>query len=344
MSNEIEAFLFDHNGFKPQRIVPAVNSVTWRLNKTGLAQLFLPYSDPLCTPERLAYGNRVLIRFASGLPDFGGVIDFPRVQTETGVKFSIYAGDRVLDWRISVKTASFTQVPPGDIARRMVMDASAIRSTGLIPASIAASKMYRTETYHLANILDALQRLARQSSEEYQVVPLYAGGQLQFGLEWAPFLGHNRADEILLVEGRNIETPVEMTEQGPVASIVKTAGGGAGGTTWNDRLVGIATDADAEAEYGYREYSEVVTGVFDQATLDATAAALLQRMKRSRKHFKLTALAADPSPFDRYDVGDIVTLQAFLDRGDWEFNGPVRITGRMWNASTTCRLEAEEWL
>jgi len=343
MSNEIEAILFDRAGLNPQTVVPTVDSVTWRHNNTGVAKLFLPYSDPLCTPERLALGNRFMVRFASGLPDFGGVIDVPRVPTETGVQFSVYTGDRILDWRQTAKQETYMNVPPGEIAQGLVRYTNRIKVTGIDLGSIVMSVNRRTETYNLANILDALQRLARQSAEEYKVVPVYASGKLSFEFLWAPQLGHDYSGSVSLVEGRNVETPLEMTEQGPIASVTKAVGGGAGGTSWDDRLVGTAISTDAEATYGYREYAEVITGVFDQDTLDATAEATLTTLDHSRKHFKATVVDADPSPYSTYDVGDIVKMNAFLERGEWAYEGSVRVMGRSWDASNACRLEVVEW-
>lgn len=343
MSNAIDTLLFDKYGLNEVHITPTVDSVVWRLNNTGVARLFMPYSDPLCTPERLALGNRALIRFASGLPDFGGVIDVPRIRTETGVRFSIYTADRILSWRQTAKEESFTSVSPGGIAQRLVQAADSTRTTGVLAGAMQFSSAQRTETYNFTNVLSAIQRLARQSGEEFVVLPVYTGGKLSFEFHWSVLLGTDLTLSTTLVEGQNIETPIELTEQGPIASETRAAGGGAGGSSWSDRLVGSSSSDASAARYGYREYTEIVTGVFDQATLDETADALLNGLSHSRKHFKVLATDKGPSPFDTYDIGDRVTVHAFLERGDWAFEGAVRVEGRSWDASNACRLEVIEW-
>ena len=116
------------------------------------------------------------------------------------------------------------------------------------------------------------------------------------------------------------------------------------GQTWGDeRLVSIITDATSEASYGYREWASVQSGVTEETTLDANADEVLSEYKNPRLKFSLDVLGLDPADFSDYGVGDIVTLQAFLLKTAWAYEGTVRVMARQWNPDNVCRLEVEEW-
>lgn len=338
MSNGVEVLLFSRSGSNPREIRPQIETVTWRLNRTGQARLFMPYSDPACTPDNLALGSRVLIRFKNGLRPFGGVIDEPRRRTSTGVGFTVYTGDRILSWRRTAKTAAFSSTAPGSIFQSLLEAANTTWSTGIALGSIYTGGTARSETYHLVNVLDATWALARLSGEEYEVVPVFSQGTLTFLANWSARIGTDLSDKALLVEDQNVE-PSQLDEQGPIASTVKCAGGGAGGTTWDDRPVGVDSSVASRNAYGYREHAEVLTGIFEQATLDASAAALLDEYDDPRPRYTLVALDRDPAGFGLYDVGDDVRVQAFLKSALWAVDESVRIVGREWGPDNRCRLE-----
>ena len=343
MSNMVELSLFNREGIHIGVTVAAIDSVSWQLNRTGEARLFLPYSDPFCTPSRLALGNRVLLQFGNGLPAFGGVIDVPRNRTDAGVTFAVYTGDRILSWRVSNKIESFTAVAPGTIVRMLVDQANATKDTSIRIQNVYTGGAVRTEEYNYANLLDALMRLQRQSGEDFAVIPLVEGKRLVFELVWSEALGVDKSDRVAFVEGTNVETPLELSEQGPIASQVYQPGGGAGGTTWADRLVGEAYSAEAALNYGYREVAQVQTGIFDQATLDAIAAAALDEMDSPRAHMRLVAQDKAPARFYQYQVGDRCQVEAYLAHSDWRYSARIRVLGRLWTPANTCQLEVVEW-
>lgn len=338
MSSAVQTLLFSRSGTNPVEISPQIESVTWRLNQTGQAKLYLSYTDPLCTPDNLRLGKRVLMRFENGLPPFGGVIDIPRQRRANGVAFTVYTGDRILSWRRTAKTRAFTSTAPGTIYQTLIEDENAKSGTGIAIGSIYTGGTARSETYHLHNVLDVILQLQRLSGEEFEIVPVYQKGQLTFLANWKQRIGSDISDEILLVEDRNLEPPT-LDEQGPIASRVLCAGGAAGENGWDDRLVGEDTSTTSRNEYGYREYAEVLTGVFDQTTLDASATSLLDELDAPRERFSIAALNREPAVFGDYNVGDTVTLQAFLQHPLWTVDRALRILGRGWTPADTCRLE-----
>lgn len=338
MSSAVETQLFSRSGTNPVEIRPQIESVTWRLNQTGQARLYLPYTDPLCTPDNLRLGKRLLMKFENGLPSFGGVIDVPRRRRANGIAITVYTGDRILSWRRTAKTRAFAGTAPGTIFQTLIEDENAEHATGIEIGSIYTGGTPRTEIYHFHNVLDVVLQLQRLSGEEFEIVPLYQKGQLTFLANWKECIGSDISDEILLVEDRNIEPP-ELDEQGPIASRVLCAGGAAGDNGWDDRLVGEDTSTTSRNEYGYREHAEVITGVFDQTTLDASATSVLDELDAPRERFSIAALNRDPAGFGEYNVGDTVTLQAFLQHPLWTVDKALRIVGREWTPTDTCRLE-----
>jgi len=339
VSSAVETLLFSRSGTSPVEISPQIERVTWPLNQTGQAKMYMPYTDPLCTPDHLRLGNRVYMRFENGLPPFGGVIDLPRQRRTNGIAFTVYTGDRILSWRRTAKTVSFTSTAPGTIYQTLIENANANYGTGIAIGSIYTGGTARTETYHLQNVLDVVLQLQRLSGGEFEVIPVYQKGRLTFLAHWKERIGGDISDETLLVEDRNIEPPA-MDEQGPVASRVLCAGGAAGEDGWDDRLVGEDTSTTSRNEYGYREYAEVLTGIFDQTTLDASATSVLDEVGAPRERFTITALNREPATFGDYSVGDTVTVQAFLEHSPlWAVDRALRIVGREWTPADTCRLE-----
>jgi hypothetical protein len=337
-ANEIQALVFDKAGFHPNDIQPQIDYVAWRLNQIGVAKFTLPYEDPKCTPDILKSGNRVLIRFLQGLPPFGGVIDYPIRRTATGVQVTVYSGAHILTWRHTAISLVIDSLSPGAIFRTVIENANSIASTGVTVGSVYAGGDLRTETYHYENLWTLVQNLQGRSGEDFQVAPIYEGGRLTFLATWHDSLGDDLSPSVLLVEDRNLES-LTLDDQGPIANAVIAAGSGAGGTTWEDRVLGTAQDTTSISDYGRREWVEILTGIADQTTLTTSAAAILAELNDPRPHVSAVALNADPADFSRYRVGDTVQVNGFLKHSLWAVDQPLRILGREWRPDNRCSLE-----
>jgi len=338
MSNTVQTLVFNRAGYSPVDIAPQWDYLAWRLNNVGVGKFSLPYEDENCTTDVLRPGNRVLVRFENGLPAFGGVIDLPRRRTATGVQVTLYSAEHILDWRRTAKSRSFASVTPGAIFQAFLEEANSITPTGIAVGSVYTGGTARTEEYHYHSLWDALVTLQRLSGEDFHIAPYYSGGRLTFIGNWYESRGVDLSALVLLAEDKNLAELV-MDEQGPIANVVYAAGGGAGGTTWDDRLVGIAQDATSQNEYSYREGAEVITAVFDQTTLDASAAAILAEKKDARQNLSCVALDTDPAGFSSYNVGDTVLVQGFLKSSQWAIDQSVRVLGREWRPDNRCTLE-----
>ena len=196
----------------------------------------------------------------------------------------------------------------------------------------------RAETYHRENLWTLTQNLQQRSGEDFRIRPVYERGHLTFLATWHTALGDDLSASVLLIEDKNLET-LNLDRQGPIVNVVTTAGSGAGGTTWEDRLLGETSDSDSISAYGRRELVEVITGVADQDTLDATAAARLAEYKDPRSRVSVVALNRAPADWSRYTVGDTVTVQGFLKHSKWAVDLNLRVYGREWTPDNRCVLE-----
>ena len=334
-----EVLLFDRNGSLIAEVEPDLQFVNWRLNNVGTAKFSMAWSDPKCTKDNLRPGNRVLIRFDNGLPDWGGVIDFPRQREKGKITVTAYTAERLLDWRVTAKARYYDQAQPGYIFRTRIEEENAEYPTGVEIGNIYLGGTPRTLEDHYHDLLRRMRDLARLTGNDFAVLPEYSGGRVSFRAHWYERRGRDLRDSVWLLDGANVVS-VSLDEQGPLANRVIVIGDG---TTWgDDRPDAVKENNDSRGEYGYREYAEVQT-VVDSATLEANAAALLEQMAWPRNRVTITVANRPPARFADYDIGDIVKAVLFVDSDEWYFEAPVRIIAREWYPDGICRLEVEEW-
>jgi hypothetical protein len=318
-------------------VEPALEMVNWRLNNVGMARFFLPFADGACTPTNLALGNRVLIEFSNGLPDWGGVIDVPRRIDSNGVTVTAYTGEKLLDWRVTPKARYFSQQTPGTIVQTLLQEENGIWPTGVSVGDIWTGGTARTLEYHYHDLLRRIQDLQRLSEYgDFDVTPNVSGGVIAFAFNWYETLGQDRSGSLVLIDGHNVGQVV-LDEQGPLASHVRLAGEG---STWGDeRPTSEAVNTATRDQYGYREYAEVQSGVKVQATLDANVEALLAAYATPHEAYSLRdALNRAPALWADYDVGDTLALQAFPDTL-WAVEDTIQVVAREWRPDGLCQLE-----
>lgn len=332
--------VFNVSGTQRAEIEAELQEVVWRLGQTGRARLAVAYSNPHATPGNLRSGNRLLIQFDNGLPDWGGVVDFPLSRRSDGIVATAYEGEHLLSWRVTERTRKFTDTVPGTIAQTLLETANADEVTGILAGTIYTGGTAQSREYHYAELLASLRDLALEAGHDYVVIPMYAARQMDFDLHWYERRGVDRRDTVLLAEGHNVGA-VMMDEQGPLYNRIIAVGSG---QTWAERPVSIQNDTDSQLSYGLRELPTMHLDITSQTTLDAIAAALLAEYSEPRIRATLVDVTdTEPCGFEDYDVGDIVTLHAFLARGDWAYDGPVRLLARQWHPDGRCTLEVEEW-
>jgi hypothetical protein len=339
MSSAVQCLVFDRDGGLLAEIEPDIEYAYWRLNNVGRARFNMPYSDSKCTPDNLRAGNRLLLQFENGLPDWGGVIDLPRRRTSTGIVATAYTGEWLLGWRYTSKGRYFSDQEPGYIFSTLISEENAEYPTGIIPYGYYAGGTERTIEYHYHQLLKRCQKLAKLTGNDFHVEPRYEGGVLTFRAFWYERRGGDVSDSVMLIEDLNAD--IVLDEQGPIVNRVILVGEG---STWGDeRIDSISEDSTSRATYGYREWAEVQGGVKNQATLDANAGELLDAQKDPQDRLSVYALNMEPALFSAYSVGDIVSAQAFLKSEQWYYEGDVRVVAREWTPWDVCRLEVEVW-
>lgn len=322
-------------------LTPDIQSVSWRLNNVGRASFFLPYSDPKCTLSNLQYGNRILVQLENGLPDFAGVIDTPRRQSVEGVTVTGYTAEKLLDYRITAKARYFNSAAPGAIYRDLITQANAIRPMGIDIGNVYVGGTGRTLTYHYHDLLARIKDLSKLSGHDFDITSTYEDRELSFQANWYDVKGSDKSGEVYMTEDRNVDG-IRLNAQGNIANNIFLVGEG---QTWgNLRYVAYDSDDASEADYGYREYAAIQGSVKFSDTLDQNAIELLAQKKDPRERFRLSVSNKEPGKFGTYDVGDRVTLEAFLGRGEWAHNRVVKIIAMQWNWDNTIQLEIEnEW-
>ena len=338
MSNSVQVLVFDQAGYFPVDISPQWDYLAWRLNDVGVGKFSLPYEDANCTPDVLRPGNRVLVRFENGLPDFGGILDLPRRRTATGVQVTLYSAEHILTFRETAKAKAFAGDPPGTVFQTLLENTDSTAATGISIGSIYTGGAAYTDTFHYDSLWTVIKQLQRLTGEDFYLAPYYHGGRLTFIANWYESRGSDLTNKVLLIENKNLASLV-MDEQGPIANQVRAAGGGTGGDTWDDRLIGTAQSTVSRNTYGYREYTEVITSTFDQTTLNTSAAAILAERDTARERITASALDTDPAGFSEYSLGDTVQVIGFLKSSLWAIDQSMRVYGREWRPDNVCSLE-----
>ena len=120
MADGVRTRIYDRSGGELAEIDPDFEFVNWRLNNVAMTRFGMSMEDSKCTQDNLRPGNLLLVEFENGLPDWGGVIDLPRVRAYGEVSVTAYSADGVWLWRRTPKSRYFTAAAPGTIFQRLI--------------------------------------------------------------------------------------------------------------------------------------------------------------------------------------------------------------------------------
>jgi hypothetical protein len=336
----VRALLYDASGAPVAEISPQIESVLWRLAGPGSAKFRLAYRDAACKKSWLLPGRRVMFQFENGLPDWGGVIEFPLTQDSSGVIVSAFTAEKILEQRRTAKTAVFDNQTPGAICQAMIEAANAIAPTGIVVGTFYAGGSPVSLEYHLQNVLEQIKELVRLSGNDFSIIPTISAGVLTFTANWYEERGEDKSNQVMLVENRNAQIS-SLDWQGPVYNRITLAGEG---SAWDDaRMTVTEEDVTSQGSYGLREYSEVQSGKVSEATLTANANALVTLYSQPKKRITVVAMDRAPGEFANYDIGDVVRVRAFQSWADWVLDDTFRVIAREWKPGNLCTLEVEEW-
>lgn len=330
----------DKSGTTLTELSPDIGSIPWRLNKVGKVKFSLAVTDPKAIQDNLRLGNRVLIEFDNGLPNWGGVIEPPRKWDGSNIVCRAYSAASLFNYRITDKGRYFSGASAGTIFQSLIQETNAVEDTGVVIGNIYTGGSGHGPSYHFKGLLDIFQKslTKRLSTSDFDFIPSESGGRIIFTANFYQSKGKDKT-QWSLTQGANL-TKIGLIEQGPIINSWDVAGEGTG---WGaSRLTANAQNADSRSEYGLRQDSKVYSDVSIQGTLDDHAANLLDDSENPYNIFELEVADELPAKFADYDLGDTITLVA----PDYGFGGTkttVRILDRSFDpASGLCDLVVQE--
>lgn len=330
------------SGAQLAELSPGIGPISWRLNKVGKVSFSLAITDSKTIRDNLRFGNRVLIEFDNGLPNWGGVLDPPRKWDGARIKCTAYSAAHLFKHRITGKNKLFSGSSVGAIFKALIEETNLIEDTGVEIGSIYGGGTGHSPDYHYKKLLDIFQKslTERMSNSDYDFIPSLSSGRIIFTANFYDTKGSDKTN-FALVQGRNI-TKMRLTEQGPILNYWDVAGEGVDWT--DDRIDSNAQDSNSIKVYGLRQGGRVYVDVSIQATLDENAISLKNEFGNPFNIFELEVANKDPAQFGDYDLGDTITLLA----PDYGFDGidtTARILDRSFNPeSGLCSLVVQEVL
>lgn len=326
----------DRNGVIRDELVPDVESVAWVLNRPGQMRFSLAVNDPKATPENLRPGNRLLVQFDNGLPDWGGVMDLPRRWESGRIICSAYTIEYLLEYRLTGQSVVFSGVPVGAIFVQVLREMETMQSEGIEIGQVWYGGLLHHSCYRFKTVWQVLESIRQMERCDIVFRPQLRGGRIAFVASLLERWGSDRSAQLALVEGANIAS-LAYEEQGPLVNSVVSAS--AGTTLADEQAIIRAEDSASIQQYGLRECLDIRTGVTYGKALEAHARVRLQQAQPLRR-FGLSVVDVPPARFADYDIGDILLMES--SSVAWGFRGKVRIVGREWKPNSgECTLAVE---
>ena len=157
---------------------PNIKQVSWRLNDVGKLVFEISQKDVKATEEILRYGNRLLVEFDNGLPNWVGMIDPPRDWNNGIITVNVYSGEYVLGTRQTDRGRYFTDGSVGYIFEKLISEANEVEDTGIALGSIYGGGDGHWPDYHFDNLLKIIRDslCSRLSTYEWNITGSVSGG------------------------------------------------------------------------------------------------------------------------------------------------------------------------
>jgi hypothetical protein len=322
----------------------AVESVVWRVDGHATAPMTLAPSIMDDKPGLLAVGNRVLIRFSNGLPDWGGVIDPPIEYSSRAIRTTFYSAEYMFGWPLTPRYADYTgaraRTPRGIMVDLMTYVETparyGIRPPGVWSGADLGEPTVET-TYSFETLTSAFGKLRELDSRLHWYVRPLAGPT---GVTFETIAYRDAltdATGAVLLQGMNF-TDVELIEQGPIFNAVTVAGQGAAfddPDVWP--MVVTAIDESSIKRYGGRREKfqvlpDIKTENATEGNFTRRANETLRVTKAPRLRFRGRALDMPPAGFREWRLGRRVTAELHWP-GVGMVSIPVTIIGMEYEAA-----------
>lgn len=301
-----------------------VTGIAEKLSDYGQARMMIPRSGATATERLLRPGNRVLIQFGNGLPDWGGMLDLPRRWRDGRIEVVAYSGEYLLKWRITNRGRYFSNETAGAIFKALLTEA--------LPSGVTFGEAWdggelHSPEYHYRDLYDIFTKSlsSRIEAADWNIEARLLGGRIQFEANYYERRGVDHGQRLALIEGLNA-VDVDMQEQGPIINDLYMAGAGTGWSETN-RIYAALADTDSQAKYGLRQKGEVRVDVSVQDTLDRSAAVTVAANKEPKAVVSLATLDRPPARWGQYGVGDTVRLELY-EAGFGGYDAAVRVRAR----------------
>ena len=306
----------DTSGRVLTEINPDVHRVSWRWNGMGSIAFTMALTDPKLIPEYFNEGNRVLLSFDNGLPDWGGVLTGARDWTGSGVTFEAYGAEWVMAQRRAGRSRYFTNAQVGAILTALIQEANVFYPTALQLGRIWQGGQAHSPDYHFKSLFDvaAESLVGNRRAGAFGVTPKLEGGSIVFYVNLYERKGSDMPN-IALVEGQNISA-IRYREIDEAVNVWHMAGEGDGWAA-DSRVFATVINQESVSKHGMREGFELRSGVVQQSTLDETATKRLEETAWPTRVLGLSVTNNAPGRYRDYGVGDAVTCRLY----SYGFNG-----------------------
>jgi len=331
----------DNAGVLKAELEVGVGPLSWRLNDVGKVQFQISSLDAKATEDNLRFGNRVLVEFDNGLPNWVGMIDTPRTWENGVITCTAYSGEYILGTRQTDRGRYFSDQTVGIIYQALIEDANTVEDTGIGIGKVWEGGPGHYPEYHFKNLLAIIREslCGNLSDYDFDVTGSVTAGKISLSANLYERKGRDR-ENVVLLEGTNL-AGIRYMEQGEIINWWDVAGAGDG---WSEtaRIYSQAVDAKSRSRYGLRQGQVIYNDVSYQATLDENAKTLLGITKQPYRMLDLETVDLDPGKFEDYEVGDSVRVQLH-SFGFGGYDEMVRVEAREYDpGSGACRLVVRE--
>lgn len=331
ITNFVRVLVGDVAGWLIAEIRAQVGPVSWRLNQIGRVQFTISTNDAKAIKDFLDFGNRIILLFDNGLPNWGGIIDTPTSWNDSdSVVITAYSGEYLLSTRLTAKERVFDGNSAGSMFRVLVEDANSLEDMGITMGEVWVGGGAFSQEYHYDNVLkkvvgDLIQRL---STGDFDIEPKIVNGRIVFVANFYEQRGRT-LQNIALVEGRNLSL-VNYSQHGPIVNRWHILGAGA---DWDTKPTAYAEDATSIADYGLRVDADNESDGEQAQMLEEIAKRRVSETKDPSDVLTVEAVNLTPALFSEYHVGDSISLLSYSTGWDGYFH-LVRVLAREYDPGT----------
>jgi len=198
-------WIADRFGVVRDEVVAHVESVSWILNGIGRLRFTLAQSDVKATPDNLQFGNRVLVRFANGLPDWAGVILPPRRWSAAGtVEVTAYTIEQLLQYRLTDRGRYFNEVPAGAIFAAILTEAQYAEPLNITVRNVWYGGLAHSPAYHYKSAWWIIsESIKRMEVCDVRFAPALEGGRVVWYAGLQERIGRDLSSAVAIVQSQS---------------------------------------------------------------------------------------------------------------------------------------------